>query len=275
MALIETITDFDLATIDPATAATLEKVEKASFIGAGVRSAYDFIDPLCYASGIVPAVTNPVTPLAIGASVLNLVSGGNPASVVEAFASGIGPAGLIVDGDAGAITLPDDAKFAAAATLFGFGGWIKPLAPPPNTGMILGWLTATSAAGQQYLLSRSSTGDISASIGSTVFTGVPVAQRVAVDEVAHVFAVASISAGSCTLTCYKNGVVVAQSGPGALSGGVLGTPAGSPRIGKGPFANTGRVRIGTIEIVDFSTTGARTPSAYLARAYGDNIGRFS
>lgn len=271
MALIETITDFNLAAVDPVAAAALETVEKASFIAPGMRVAYDFLDPLCYPSGVVPASG---TALPVNTTLLSLTSDSAVTTVTEAFASGLGTAGLIMDTSAGRIALPDAAKFAANASFFGFGGWVKPLSAPSGDGGIIGYLTATNATSAQYAMVRNSSGAIYGAIASTIFLTIPAA-TVPVDEVCHIFFTAAIASGSCTLTSYKNGAVVGQQTGTLGNGGVLPTPNTSPAVGKGPFAQPSRVRLGTVEVVDFSTANAFTPAKYLSRAYGENIGRFT
>ena len=264
-ALIEMLTDYTHGDV------TVPKLTKASQIDAGTKLSIDFLDPQTYAAGVVPAL---IVQTQLFSDLID--AGGTFSLVAPNPGMAINSAGLKFTGVGGQyVDLGEKGKFAAGATKFGFGGWVKMrdnAADANAYSAIGGYLTSTAPANCQWTVQRAR--------GATGLTGIVSGAaygiQLAVDEVAHVFFVATVTAGSVVIQGYKNGILLGASGAYAMAGGVLPVPAVAARIGQSVgYSQSPNNELGSWDMEDFSVAGAASVADFLSKAYGDNVGRFA
>ena len=265
-ALIEQLTDYTHADT------SVPILYKASQIDNGTLLSLDFRDGQCYASGSVPAtVTN-------GQVLNNIIDGGGTLSLTTGVTNTITSAGLKFQATSGQyIDLGSIGKMATGATQFGFGGWVKGVdssADPNAYSAIAGYMSSTAAANCQWVIQHPRA---SANYQGQV-AGLVCNITLADGAVAHLFWVATIAGGTLTLQGYKNGTLVNTVSATLASMGLsqLPTPTAPSRIGQVQGYNQPcACELGSFDFEDFTVSGAAGITAFLAAAYGDNVGRFS
>lgn len=248
---------------------TVAKLFRASQIDAATKISIDFLDPQCYPSGVVPATAVP------GQQFVNLVDGSPLEALTAPAALAINSAGLKFTGSTGQyIDFGAEGMFPAGSTMIGFGGWIKNRdnsADAQAYSALGGYQTATTDGASQWNIQRAK--GAGAYVGWGGLQSASATITLAVDEVAHVFWVATLTGGNVTTRAYKNGALVATGTPRALA--AFPTPAGAARIGQVQgYSQSCNCEVGSWDMEDFSAAGAQSVTDFLARAYGDNVGRF-
>lgn len=266
MALIELLSDYQHADL------TVAPLYRQSQVDPATLASFDMVDPYGF-GGVRPAQ------LPTGAVLLGYDAAERPATVT-AGPIDLGVTGLVFTGNGNKVVqLPAAAKLPASVTRFGFGGWLRHAdnsAGGSATMTVAGYsVTNVAAANVQWALqcARGAAGaqvNYNGVVGG-IYTG---AIPMAVGELAHVFIVATIANGAVAMSAYKNGGLLSAQAAQALPGGVLPTPAGEARLGAVPGVREFCGQIGSFDVQDFNAAGSATVADFLARAYGDNVGRF-
>lgn len=234
----------------------------------GTKVLVDFRDPRCYPGGAIPTAG-----IDAGATIINLAATDNSLSVVNAIASpAVGTAGLNIAVSAAttAISLPATTKLAALSNAkFGFGGWVKPRPyTHASANVCLAACADNTSTTNQWLIQR---GSATPNVFSGRCSNVGANLTVENGELAHIFYVVEVVAGSVKVMGYKNGVLISTSVSFALPGGALPVPAAQPRIGvAGPYTNAAETALGRFNFVDF-TVCEKTVEQYIADDYAQGL----
>lgn len=267
MALIEQLLDYTHPD------STLAGLYRQSQVDRGTIASFDFVDPYTF-GGTRPASLT-------GGTVLKGMDPSDRTGAVGTPSIDLGGTGLTFTNSGSRVfNLPAATKLPATATRFGFGGWIKHIDNAAGTAATLavaGYNIINGvAANTQWLLqcARAATAGANVNYNASVGGSYSGAVIMAPNEVAHMFFVATIANGSCSMASYKNGALLNTTNPFALPSGGLPTPAGNPIIGRVPGIAEFFGQVGSFDFQDFSASGSATPAEFVARAYGDNVGRF-
>lgn len=243
-------------------------------IGAGTRMLLDALDPNCYPGSVLP-----VTGLAAGASLNNLVNDLPEIKVGSIALAALGTAGLKFNGtSAQALKMPARAKLDMnSVTHFGVSIWLKPAAKTIASG----WdspashFSSPSPAGTAWYIQRNFSNPTRYVCAVAASTGVV---DVAQDELAWIFIDAYIDnvAKTSRIDLYKNGLLAVTGASVALPVGWNPAIANDVILGSNPaYAGFWAGQIARFSIEDFTAVGAKTVAQFVADEQGQGTGRFS
>ena len=248
------------------TDATLPKLYRDTAITAGTKFLFDSLDTFSF-----PKQASPIAGADVWADL-------TPNAANASFSAGnvFGLGGFTFEPVAAQkISLPASGKSGANAAGFLFGIWIKHLAASATAfSGVTGMCDSTTASGNQYSLDTGPAG--SGNYRMTVMGNTGHIFSPAVGSIQQfVFGAKKLGNGTYDNYFWRNGVLVANSNPGAIA---IGVPAASvPAIGiLGGFGGGANFRAFRAFHDDLSTLSDLPAMTALAlKDYNANVGRFS